>query len=359
MVMRAYIITTFLGVFGVSEKNKIISFLQFPKDPEKIAEKLRLSENEIIEEEKKVQTELWKKKYREFVFSVRKHGVKHAEPGNKAETFIKENLRKIAIGKKFVKDQTEFNQLLTKVNLELTKVKIKKAIGRDRLIIQVNGAIEELNKTINIFIERLRELYGLHFPEMDRILKNHEKFAKIVKKYGSREKIEDIELKHFAGKSIGMDLKEEDIKSIQLFAEKILELYKLRESLAKYLEKLVKDIAPNFTELAGPMLAAKLIAKAGGLDKLAKAASSTIQLLGSEKALFRYLHGRGKSPKYGILFSHPLIQNSPQKHRGRIARTLASKLSIAAKMDFYSKEYKGDKLKKELEERVKEILSSK
>ncbi|MFQ6055698.1 MAG: rRNA biogenesis protein, partial [Methanosarcinales archaeon] len=71
-----------------------------------------------------------------------------------------------------------------------------------------------------------------------------------------------------------------------------------------------------------------------------------IQLLGSEKALFRYLHGRGKSPKYGILFSHPLIQNSPQKHRGRIARTLASKLSIAAKMDFYSKEYKGDKLKK-------------
>jgi len=357
--MRAYIVTTIIGCFGVNEKNEIISFIPFPKDPEKIAEKLKLSGSEIIEEEKNLQSELWKKKYKEFVFSVRKHGIKHAVPGNKAETFVKENLRKIAIEKRFVKDQIEFNQLLTKVNLELTKVKIKKAIGRDKLIIQVNGAIEELDKTINIFIERLRELYGLHFPEMDRIIKKHENFAKIVKKYGSRENIEDVKLKQFATKSIGMDLKEEDIKSVQLFAEKILELYKLRESLAKYLEKLVKDVAPNFTELAGPNITAKLIARAGGIEKLAKAASSTIQLLGSEKALFRHLHGRGKSPKYGILFSHHLIQNSSQKHRGKIARTLAAKLSIAAKMDFYSKKYKGDKLKKELEERVKEILSSK
>lgn len=357
--MRAFIVTTFVGCFGVTEKNKIISFVPFPKDPEEIAEKLRLSESEIIEEEKKVQSELWNKNYREFVYPVRKHGVKHAEPGNKVETFVKENLRKIAIEESFVKDQIEFNQLFTKINLELTKVRIKKAIGRDKLIIQVNGTIEELDKTINIFIERLRELYGLHFPEMDRAIKDHEKFVKIVNRYGSKDRIEDIELKHLAEKSIGMDLKEEDVRSIQMIAEEILELYKLRDSLTKYLDKLVKDIAPNFTELAGAALAAKFIAKAGGIDKLAKAASSTVQLLGSEKALFRYLHGHGKSPKYGILFSHSLIQNSPQEHRGKIARTLAAKLSIAAKMDFYSKEYKGDKLKKELEERVKEILSSK
>jgi len=357
--MRAYIITTFIGVFGVNEKNKIISFIAFPKNPEKIAEKLRLAGSEIIEEEKNLQTELWKKKYKQFIYSVRKPRAKHAEPGNKAENFIKENLRKIAIGKKIVKNQVEFNQLLTKVNIELTKVKIKKAIERDRLVIQAIGAIEELDKSINIFVERLREFYSLHFPEMDRIIKDHEKFAKLIEKFGSREKIEDPELKKFTEKSMGADFKEEDIKTVQLFAGRILELYRLRKNLSDYLKKLVKEVAPNFSELADPMLAAKLIAKAGGLKKLARMASSTLQLIGAEKALFRHLRGRGRSPRFGLIFNHHLIQNAPEKLKGRLARVLASKLSIAAKMDYYSKEYKGDKLKKDLEKRVREILKSK
>lgn len=357
--MRAFIVTTFIGCFGVSEKNKVVYFKPFPRDPEKIAKKLKLSTFELIDEEKQMQKELWKKGYKKFIFSVRKSGVKHAEPGNKGEVFIKENLRKLAINKKFVKNQIEFNQLLTKVNLELTKVKIKRAIGRDSLVVHVNGAIEELDKSINIFVERLRELYGLHFPEMDRAVAGHEKFANLIEKFGTRDKIKDSELKQLAKKSMGMDLRDDDIKAIQLFASKILELYKLREDLSKYLEKLVKEIAPNFSELAGPMIAAKLIAKVGRMEKLAKMPSSTLQLIGAEKALFRYLHGKGKSPRFGLIFNHPLVQNSPEKLKGRVARVLASKLAIAAKMDHYSKKYKADKLKKDLEKRVKEILTSK
>jgi len=357
--MQAFIVTTLIGCFGVSEKNKVVSFKPFPGDPEKIAKKLKLSTFELIDEEKEMQKELWKKGYKKFIFSVRKSGVKHIGPGNKAEVFIKENLRKLAIDKKFVKNQAEFNQLLTKVNLELTKVEIKRAIGRDTLIVHVNGAIEELDKSINIFVERLRELYGLHFPEMDRVVVGHEKFAKLIENFGTRDKINDSELKQLAKKSMGMDLKDDDIKAIQLLAAKVVELYKLREDLSRYLEKLVKEIAPNFSELAGPTIAAKLIAKVGRMEKLAKMPSSTLQLIGAEKALFRYLHGKGKSPRFGLIFNHPLVQNSPEKLKGRVARVLASKLAIAAKMDHYSKKYEAGKLKKDLEERVKEILKSK
>lgn len=252
----------------------------------------------------------------------------------------------------------EFNQLLTKVNIELTRVKIKRAIGRDGLIIHFNGAIEELDKSINVFVERLREIYGMHFPEMDRIVSDHQRFAEIIEKYGSREKIEDPDLKQFAGKSMGIDLDEGDIKGIQMYAGKILELFAFRKELAGYLEKVVKEIAPNFTELAGVTLSAKMIAKAGGIGKLARMPSSTIQLIGAEKALFRFLRGRGKSPRFGILYNHPLIQNAPEKLKGRVARVLASKLSIAVKMDFYSKKYQADKLKQELEKRIKDIMSS-
>jgi nucleolar protein 56 len=158
---------------------------------------------------------------------------------------------------------------------------------------------------------------------------------------------------------MGADFSEEEIKTIQAIATEILGFYKLRDNLSEKLEKILKEVAPNFTELAGTMLSAKLIAKAGGLEKLAKMPSSSIQLMGAEKSLFRFLHGKGKSPRFGLIYNHPFVLNAPEKLKGKVARILASKLSIAAKLDFYSKEYKGDKLKKDLEEKIKKALSSK
>lgn len=348
--MRAYIATTIIGVFGVDDSRKIIFYKSFPRDPERIAQKLKQSEISFIDEEKFVRTQLGNNGYTEI-----KKG------DSDVEVFIKHNLRQLALDKKFVRNQAEFNQLLTKVNIELTKVKIKTAIGRDNLITHANGAIEELDKSINIFVERLREFYSMHFPEMDRAVDTNEKFVKLVEKFGKRENIDEPELRQLASKSMGADFKDEDINTLQSFAIEINQLYRLRENFSKYLEKLLKEVAPNFTELATPMLAAKLIAKAGGLERLSKMASSTVQLLGAEKALFRFLHSRGKSssPRFGLLYSHPLIQNASEKHKGKIARTLAAKLSLAAKMDYYSKEYKADNLKEDLQRKVKRILSSK
>jgi nucleolar protein 56 len=357
--MRAFLITTPIGVFGITEDKKIIHFEPFPKNPEKIAEKLKLAESEILDEEKKVQEELKKKGYEEIYFSIKKPGVKNFELNSKAEQFVKENLRKLALENNFVKDQAEFNQILTKINIELTKTKIKKAIEKDSVVIQLIRIIEDIDRMTNVLMERLREFYSLHFPEMDRIVQDHRKYAKIIEKYGSREKIEDPELKQIAQKSMGADFDEEEIKTIQTIAARILEFYKLRDDLSEQLEKILKEVAPNFTELTGPMLSAKLIAKSGGLEKLAKMPSSAIQLMGAEKSLFRFLHGKGKSPRFGIIYNHPFVLNAPEKFKGKVARILASKLSIAAKLDFYSKEYKGDKLKKELEEKIKKALSSK
>ncbi len=348
--MRAFIATTIIGVFGIDESKKILFYKSFPKDPERIAEKLKLSEIEFIDEERFVRSQLNKNGYAE---------VKKDDSG--INEFIKSNLRKLALEKRFVRDQSEFNQLLTKVNIQLTKVQIKRAIGRDKIAVNANGAIEEFDKSINIFAERLREFYSMHFPEMDKAVEGNEKFAKLVEKFGRRENIDEPELKAMASKSMGADFKDEDINISQSFATEINRLYKLRQDMSSYLEKLLKEIVPNFTELATPMLAARLLTKAGGLERLSKMASSTIQLLGAEKALFRFLQSKGKSssPRFGILYNHPLIQNAPEKHKGKIARVLAAKLSIAAKMDYYSKKYKADKLKEELQQKVKEILSSK
>ncbi|MBI2547483.1 MAG: hypothetical protein HYW23_03490 [Candidatus Aenigmarchaeota archaeon] len=342
--MYAYLVKTLIGVFSLDENRRVISFKPFSKDPSQIA--MKLSEDSPSEIQQ-IRTEF---KNFEFV------------SGNlKMEAFVKENLLKYAIEYSFVKNQVEFNQLLTKVNSELAKQKIKETSRRDQLVIHVNNAIEELDKSVNVFIERLREWYSFHFPEMDRMIENHETYVALIEKFGNRQNIDDKKLNHLKDRSSGMDFTEDDTNILKLFASDITKLYQLRESLLDYQSKLVKDVAPNFSAIAGDAIAAKLIAKAGGLERLSRMPSSTIQLLGSEKALFRFLksRGRSKSPKFGLIYNHPMIQNSPRETQGKVARLLAAKLSIASRIDYYSKEYKADEMKKDLENKVKKILSSK
>jgi hypothetical protein len=47
-------------------------------------------------------------------------------------------------------------------------------------------------------------------------------------------------------------------------------------------------VAPNLATLIGEVVGARLIAHAGSLTNLAKYPASTVQILGAEKALFRY-----------------------------------------------------------------------
>jgi nucleolar protein 56 len=49
-------------------------------------------------------------------------------------------------------------------------------------------------------------------------------------------------------------------------------------------------------------------------------------------------------PRFGVIFTHPDISGAPDQARGKIARLLAAKLSMAARMDFYSKEDHGAEL---------------
>lgn len=351
--MKAYLVATFIGIFALDERKKVIAFKPFPKDPKLMAQKFKLAQFKITAEERELQTKLWKRGYKEFVYPARKSGVKQVDRSK--EDWVMENLQNLAISQKFIKSKEEFNRLLVQFNVELTKTKMRLAFSRDALVVQVIRAIEELEKSLNVFCERLREWYGLHFPELNRAVSNHEKFAKLVKKFGKRDNIKLGNLN--PRESVGAELEAEDVKLLQSYASQIIELFKLKNKFMDYLEEILKAIAPNLTTLAGTMLAAKLIAKAGSLERLAKAPSSFIQLLGSEKSLFRYLHGKGKPPKHGIIFLHPLIQKVPKEQRGKVARALASKLTIAAKIDFYSKVDRSKKLMEELEQRVKEITS--
>jgi len=98
----------------------------------------------------------------------------------------------------------------------------------------------------------------------------------------------------------------------------------------------MNDIAPNLTSLIGEVVGARLISHAGSLSNLAKCPASTLQILGAEKALFRALKTRGNTPKYGLIFHSSFIGRASARNKGRRARYLANKCSIASRIDCYS-----------------------
>jgi nucleolar protein 56 len=377
--VKATIVESIIGLFGFGEENEIAEKVLFLKNPEKIAQKLaQLEKGEIIEELKTLLNKLKEKGYGIFVFenseiaknvSQQLHVKTEVTKISEAGEILSRNIEKIAVEMGFISKPVELREFSRRVSLELTKLRIREAgEKRDLMIVQSILATEDLDKTINLFTSRIREWYGVHFPELDRLLDKHETYLRLVHKLGNRENFtaEALETeglpKNKAEKiveasktSLGAKLTEQDVQQIQTLCRITLELYETRKSMDTYIEKVMEEVSPNINALVGSFLGAKLIALAGGVSNLAKKPASTIQVLGAEKALFRALRTGTRPPKHGILFQHTLIREAPKWQRGKIARALAGKIAIAARMDAFGGKTEGEEIKKDLEKRVEEI----
>ncbi|MEJ2272875.1 MAG: C/D box methylation guide ribonucleoprotein complex aNOP56 subunit [Candidatus Bathyarchaeota archaeon] len=376
--MKATIVESVIGFFGFGEDNKLIEQVFFSKDPLETAKKLRnIEEGKIIEEISTLINKLKTKGYSNFVFDnkeiVRKIQEKlnieaSFEKSSEASRIFRENFDNFALESKFFKNKDQIRAYIHNVSIELAKIKIKKTIEkRDLLVAQAVQSIDDLDKSLNLFMNRIREWFGLHFPELDRLLDKHETYARLIVNLGERnnfieEKLEEEGLPknkshsiaEVAAASMGADISQDDLVQIQDVSSKVLNLYDLRQSLEGYVDSVMSDVAPNIRAIGGSLLGARLLSMSGGLLNLAKLPASTIQVLGAEKALFRALKTKALPPKHGIIFQHPLIHDAKRWQRGKIARTLSGKLSIAARVDAFNGEFMGDKLKIELEKRIEE-----
>ena len=377
--LKAFIIPSVLGVFGFGEDGELIGEVLFPKDPKKIAERLgRVNSGEIISELETLIDELKNKGYETLVFenmelaqNVRERFevTSEVEPRSSIGESFREKIEEYAVKLGFVESPSEMPKLIHEVSMEISRASVRKAAERrDFLIVQAVQALDDLDKTLNLFAGRIREWYGLHFPELTRLINNHEVYARLVYSLGKRENFSEENLgKHDLPKtkinqlvkaaqtSMGADLQDADIEYIQTLCAQFLSLHGARRKIEKYLEDLMDEEAPNISALTGPILGARLIALAGGLENMAKMPSSTIQVLGAEKALFRSLTTGARPPKHGVLFQHKLVHGSKRSLRGKISRALAGKIAIAARTDAFSGSYVADQLKKDLLKKIEEI----
>lgn len=270
--------------------------------------------------------------------------------------------------------------------------------NKDTLIIENVKLFDYLEKEINMHCMRIKEFYGLHFPELCEIINDNEKYLRLVLKIGEKETLKSIteskkdendefkrvktdksndkkksekvssstqsmieqsnetiqlyfekmlpEIKKAAAYSVGSVLSQTDMSKIHADAITILKEMEHRAELSKYIKDMLTEMCPNALALVGQNTICKFIIKAGSLKDLAQMPSSTLQVLGAEKALFSSIRSANqnqpiKTPKYGVLFHTPLVSNTVPAHRGKMARMVAGKLAICLRSDYFNSKKEG------------------
>jgi len=236
------------------------------------------------------------------------------------------DLRALAKAFGVVSDDGDYNARLRAEAIRRVRKQLSSWATAEQDLLQAVEALDDVAQAVNLLDERLYEWSRLHRDEIVH------------------------------GRDLAFALSED--KSMGELARAILSLRESRQRLEDEVAASAACLAPNLSSLAGPVLAARLISRAGSLKRLAEMPSSVIQVMGAEKALFKHLHGKAPSPKHGIIYRHPAILGTPKRLRGRMARTLAAKLAIAARLD-YSGSSIMPELKIALDRRITEIRRSK
>ena len=183
--------------------------------------------------------------------------------------------------------------------------------GKDTELLQMVRTLDEMDEAINLLSERVMEWHQVRHPTFSR-------------KY--RRTPAHVQVKNIAMKGRG---------ALGMVATQVEQLAAARTDLAKEVSARAGRVLPNTSALIGGLVAARLMSQAGGLLPLSRLPASAIQVLGARTALFAHLRTKSPSPKHGVIFQHRRVHNAPKERRGKVARALAGKLAIAARLDYF------------------------
>lgn len=367
--MKCYITCSFAGFISLDENCTLLDYELFPR--EKQRERLaKIDSGTLTKEEESILKRMVKKCDSIVIETIIPHSryknLKESikfeyETPNMAGEFLRLNMEDLLLKVGFLESGEDLTSILHELSIDITNDRLREASkSEDMFLIQAINSIEELDETTGKMVERLREWYSIHFPELDRI-KNQERYVEMVTDLGDMDSIidsgvldSDKDSRVRTDRSVGAPISETDLLMVREFAGSVKSLQKTKKSLTDYVDRRMGEIAPNLKDLAGPSLGAKLIAHVGSIERLSKMPSGTVQVLGAEKALFRHLKTGENPPKHGLIFQHPEVRGAKWWIRGKIARTLALKISLAVRKDVYSGDY-DPTIVESFEKRVEEI----
>jgi nucleolar protein 56 len=244
----------------------------------------------------------------------------------------------LAVESGFATDADDYYDRLHEATVAAAREEVReRERADDRQLVHAVRAMDDSRRTANELAERVAEWAGSRYDDAGT-------GVEYARELAADEPVADH----------GNSPTDPAAERLHAVAARTADLADEADDLERFVETAAHDVAPNLAAMAGPVLAARLISLAGGLDDLAKMPSSTVQVLGAEDALFAHLRGNAPSPKHGVIFTHEYVRGTAEEERGSAARAVAGKLTIAARVDHYSGQRRPD-LDAELDERIRTI----
>ena len=261
--MKAIIVQFPFGIMAFGEDKQLVGKAVFPKRPQAAAKTIaKLESGKLTSDLEKLVSSLQTAGYDTIVFEnpalaeeTQKHLNIQVEVSKPAESEeFRSHSEHLAVEIGFIKEAKELTLWTRNVTMELAKIQVKgQTEKRDLIAAQAIQTLDDLDRTVNLFMGRLREWYGVHFPELDRLVEKHETYARLVLDLGTRENFtqealekEDLpknkteQISKTAESSMGADTTEIDLTQVQYLSKNILETYKLRENMETYLQKTMR-----------------------------------------------------------------------------------------------------------------------
>ena len=246
-------------------------------------------------------------------------------------------------------------KLLTDANFtslleKLSERRREETQGHHSMIVECNRYLTEIEGEIPILHKYIRDLYFSRFEELEKLVIDPVEYAKTVKAIGGHQDITDVNLNSILPRNSIMSVTASNslyskrtitTQKLALVTEgcnALLRLDEYKGRMLAYLEGQMGSIAPNLSQIVGPAVAAKLIAAAGGVNELAKMPACNVQVLGAQR---KELHGLStrNSIHRGYLNECEMVKVTEVKYQTQLIRMLATKSTIAARIDAYKPQH--------------------
>jgi len=279
----------------------------------------------------------------------------------------KQSVRSIAR----LRDNPEFQETLQQMdkflNSQRTRQSMQGPIEHDpeyKLIVSANQLTAEIENETNIINKYCRDNYSKRFPELDSLVPDAYEYIQTVQALGNNLDAGKIEKCDFlppatrmvvsvtAATTQGVKIEDEEVENINEACQMNMDLMNAKLKIYQYIESRMSFIAPNVSVIVGPSTAAKIVGVAGGLVNLSKMPACNIMLLGSQKKTLSGFSTVSSTvlPHTGFIYYSETVQALPPYLRRKAARLVASKVTLAARIDSFHENTEGGMGTKLLEE---------
>lgn len=291
------------------------------------------------------------------------------------EKFTKESVRNIAK----LLDSEQLKQVIEKIEMyQFGGVKRGEIIGpveqdpEYKLIVEANNLTVEIDNEVNVIHKYIRDKYAKRMPELESLVPVALDYIKTVQELGNEvQKAKNNEvLQKFlttatimvvsvsASTTQGTNLNETDLGFINEACDIAVQLNDIKLKIFEYVESRMSFIAPNLSIIVGASTAAKLMGIAGGLTNLSKMPACNILLLGQQKRALSGFSAQQVIPHTGYIFHSDVVQNVPPDLRKKVARIVAGKTTLAARIDSFhmsSDGTQGSLFREEIDSRIEKL----